>query len=231
MARKKGRELDSKGVLLDAAWQLLLEQGVRGMSVDAIVARGGLSKGTFFHFFSAKQDFLDALCARIAETSWRDITGVLQRRDLDPVARLDLLLQESRAWRSARTKPVGGLWRELARDENAALLRKVVALGIERLSPVLAALIDEGNARGLMRVADVEVVARLVAEWISATAEGSLRLFAEGQDTIAVELALRRANATIEAVERTLGMAEHSLKRVDRRIVSTLAADIRPLEP
>jgi AcrR family transcriptional regulator len=87
MARKKGKEHDSKAALLDAAWQILLGGGAGSMSVEAVVARADLSKGTFFHFFPTKQDLLDALCARIADESWRDAASVLQRADLHPVAR------------------------------------------------------------------------------------------------------------------------------------------------
>ena len=137
MARKKGKELDSKRALLDAAWQLLLEQGARGMSVEAIVTRAALSKGTFFYFFPSKQDLLDALCARIAHESWQHVAGVLERRELDPVARLDLFFQQSRAWQSARTKAVGALWWEMVRAENAALMTQVRAIGVDRLAPTM----------------------------------------------------------------------------------------------
>jgi AcrR family transcriptional regulator len=208
---------------LEAAWQLLLESGAGAMSVDAIAARAGLSKGTFFHFFPAKQELLDALCERIAEESFRHAGAALERRDLDPVARLDAFLQASRAWRFERSRAVGGLWQELSREENAALMRRVGALGIARLAPVVAALIAEGMALGLMRAADADVTAQLVVEWMSGSVEGSLRLLAGG-GADAVDLALRRANATLAAIERVLGVADGSLRRVERRVVGRLAA-------
>jgi AcrR family transcriptional regulator len=225
MAGKKGKGQGSKSALLDAAWTLLLE-GAGGMSVEAIVARAGLSKGTFFHFFPAKQDLLDALCARIAEESSQHATSVLQRRDLDPVARLDLFLQESRVWRSERSKALAGLWWELARDENAALMSKVRAFSIARLAPAMTRLLVEARNLGCMQVTDEEVVARLVVEWMSTTVEGTLRLLAEKRDAGAVDLALRRANSTLSAIERVLGVAEGSFRRVDRRVVAKLAADV-----
>jgi AcrR family transcriptional regulator len=226
VARKKGKELDSRAALLDAAWALLLERGAEGMSVDAIVGRARLSKGTFFHFFPAKRDLLDALCARIAEESWSRAGRVLDRSRLDPVARLDLFLRTFRSWRSARAPAVGGLWRELARPENAALMAETRSVGIDRLAPALARLVAEGTARRRMRVDDPEVAARLIVEWMYASVEGSLRLVAVRRDAAAVDLVLRRANATLAAIERVLGIRRPALRRVRRRDVATIAAGL-----
>jgi AcrR family transcriptional regulator len=226
VARKKGKEFDSRSALLDAAWTLLLEQGAGGMSVEAIVGRAGLSKGTFFHFFPAKQDLLDAICARIADESWAHASRALQRADLDPVGRLDLFLQEARAWRSERTKAIGALWRELVRDENAALMNRVRELSVARLAPTMTDLFVEATTAGLMRVGDAQVAGRLTVEWLTATVEGTLRLLAVRRDAEAIDLGLRRANSTLEAFERLLGIAEGSLGRVDRQVVARLAADV-----
>lgn len=226
MARKRGKEFDSRAALLDSAWTLLLEQGAAGMSVEAIVARAGLSKGTFFHFFPAKQDLLDAICARIADESWEHASGALRRVDLDPLGRLDLFLQESRAWRSEHTKAIGALWRELVRDENAVLMNKVRELSVDRLAPTMTELFVEATTAGSMRVGDAQVVGRLTVEWLTATVEGTLRLLASRRDAEAIELGLRRANSTLEAFERLLGIPEASLRRVDRQVVARLAADV-----
>jgi AcrR family transcriptional regulator len=226
MARKKGKETDSKAALGEAAWELLLERGAAAMSVDAIVARAGLSKGTFFHFFPCKQDLLDAICARIAEESFRHAAAALERRESGPVERLDAFLRASREWRFEKSRAVGGLWLELSRDENAALLRRVGGIGVARLAPPVAALIAEGVECGAMRAADPEVTAQLVVEWMSATVEGSLRLFAADRGRRAIDLALRRANATLAAMERVLGMPEGSLHRVQRKVVAGLAAAV-----
>ena len=226
MARKKGKEQDSRAALLDAAWQLLLDQGAGGMSVEAIVTRANLSKGTFFHFFPTKQDLLDALCARIADESWQHSGGILQDEQLDPVTRLDRFLQVSRAWRAQRSRGIGALWQQLVRDENAALLGRARSLGVERLVPAMTRLLVEASERGQMTVSDAEVLAPLVVEWIFTSAEGSQRLLQRPHSTDAVDLALRRVEATLTGLERLLGMADHSLGRVDRAFLGELATGL-----
>jgi AcrR family transcriptional regulator len=52
---------DTRRSLLDAAARLIAEHGYRGMTVNEIVARAGLSKGTFYWYFSCKDDVLFAV--------------------------------------------------------------------------------------------------------------------------------------------------------------------------
>src|SRR4030081_1297344 len=66
--RQRGRprasekeQADTRGSLLNAAARLIAERGYRGMTVNEIVARAGLSKGTFYWYFSCKDDVLFAV--------------------------------------------------------------------------------------------------------------------------------------------------------------------------
>jgi AcrR family transcriptional regulator len=57
----EGEQEDTRRSLLDAAAKLIAERGYRGMTVNEIVARAGLSKGTFYWYFSCKDDVLFAV--------------------------------------------------------------------------------------------------------------------------------------------------------------------------
>lgn len=53
--------------LLDAAERLALDKGVDGITVDAVTAGAGVSKGTFYLYFRSKEDVLNALRERYVE--------------------------------------------------------------------------------------------------------------------------------------------------------------------
>lgn len=226
MARKKGKEMDTRAALLDAGWKLLPEQGGAAMSIDAIAASAGLSKGTFFHFFHSKLDYLDNLCERIAEESWREVGGWLERTDVDPVVRLSSFLVAERSWRFERSPAFVSLWRQLVRPENAVLMARVRAHAADRLAPALARLIAEGDALGTFRVGDPEIAARLLVEWMVTTVEGNARLLFEKPGAEAVGRAVRRSNAMLEAVERILGAPEGCLGRLRPEDVARIAAAV-----
>jgi len=58
-ARDRGRpKTSSLAALDDAAHELFLEQGYEGTSIDDIARRAGISRATFFNYFSSKSDVL-----------------------------------------------------------------------------------------------------------------------------------------------------------------------------
>lgn len=92
---------DTRGSLLDAAAKVIAERGYRGASVNAVVARAGLSKGTFYWHFKTKDDLLFALLEERIDRPVRDLTELLTRapaeHDMAPEASrqfLDLLERE-----------------------------------------------------------------------------------------------------------------------------------------
>lgn len=53
--------------LMAAAEALFLEKGVEATTVSEIVERAGVAKGTFYHYFSAKHEMLEALERRYTQ--------------------------------------------------------------------------------------------------------------------------------------------------------------------
>jgi AcrR family transcriptional regulator len=56
--------LQTREALLDAGAALAEEHGVAGVSVNMVVARAGVAKGTFYVHFSGRAVFVDAMHAR-----------------------------------------------------------------------------------------------------------------------------------------------------------------------
>lgn len=58
----KRKNLQStKKKIVSAAWKLFYEQGYNGTTIDDIVSESGTSKGSFYHYFSGKDDLLSSL--------------------------------------------------------------------------------------------------------------------------------------------------------------------------
>ena len=227
MARKKGKQLDTRAALLNAAVELGCEHGVERTSVEAIAQRAGLSKGTFFHFFPTKLDLLDAMSEKIALDAWCELGRGLEATEHDPLARLELFFDLSRSWRLDHTRPLARLWRALARDGNTTMLAKARKRYLELACPAFTRLIAEGSAQRQFRVGDIEATAWLVLEWVTASAESNMRtLLIGGEQTI--DDALRRLNTTLAAVERVLGAGEGVLQRVQRSMLVRFRNSERP---
>jgi len=71
---QKAAKQDAKGKLLDAALQLIRQQGYSATTVDDLCAAAGVTKGAFFHHFDSKE----ALGVAAAD-HWSATTGALFR--------------------------------------------------------------------------------------------------------------------------------------------------------
>jgi AcrR family transcriptional regulator len=100
--RQRGRpraseheQADARGSLLDAAARLIAERGYRGMTVNEIVARAGLSKGTFYWYFSCKHDVLFAVLEEHIDRPLYELIELLKtapaEQDMAPEASRRLL--------------------------------------------------------------------------------------------------------------------------------------------
>jgi AcrR family transcriptional regulator len=93
-ARPRGRPRSQKAhhAILQAAAELLLEQGLTAVSMDAVAARAGVSKATIYRWWPTKETLaLDALYHEWADLPPAQDTGSLQgdlRALLRPWARL-----------------------------------------------------------------------------------------------------------------------------------------------
>lgn len=58
---------DTRTALMDAAESLVLEHGLAGTTVDAVVEEAGVTKGTFFYHFDTKAELARALVQRYAD--------------------------------------------------------------------------------------------------------------------------------------------------------------------
>lgn len=74
MPRKTGR--NTKGRIVSAAWKLFYEQGYDNTTVEDVVAASETSKGSFYHYFSGKDDLLGAL-SMIFDEKYEELRAVL----------------------------------------------------------------------------------------------------------------------------------------------------------
>ncbi|WP_457103782.1 TetR/AcrR family transcriptional regulator [Methylobacterium sp. P5_C11] len=64
MQTKRQRLAERPEIILEAAASVLLKAGVRGLTIDAVAAEAGLSKGGVLHHYASKEALVVALVAR-----------------------------------------------------------------------------------------------------------------------------------------------------------------------
>lgn len=65
---KPTRSTNSKEKMLDAAEAVVIARGVNGMTLEAVAAQAGVSKGGLLYHFASKEALVQAMVSRIAST-------------------------------------------------------------------------------------------------------------------------------------------------------------------
>jgi len=75
--RKKQPELVRRAIL-DHAESLVMSEGVAGLTIQAVAAAAGVTKGGVFHHYASKQALLEAMFADMVDRLDAEIDGHLQ---------------------------------------------------------------------------------------------------------------------------------------------------------
>ncbi len=170
---------DRTRLLIEAAYELLADEGLDGLTIRAVLLRTGLARRAFYESFSGKDDLVLAvfeqtlkLAARHFEREAGQFSGALER--------LQFIVHTIVLGRG-----YAGQGTEVTRDRRgAALSREHMRLAESRptdlqaaLSPLLdlfARQLAEGMAAGAVRQADPARMAMLVYNTVSNTVHSEL---------------------------------------------------------
>ena len=146
--------------LVDAAVAVFSAKGVSAASVDDIVRAAGVAKGTFYLYFTTKDDAVNAVAAAMVEGVATRVEAAATDPSRSPVERL---LAFGAGVRNVGDEPYE---RELVevfhRPENRLLHDRIGEQALVRLAPVIAAIIADGIEAGQFRAQDPHAAATYV---------------------------------------------------------------------
>lgn len=113
---------NSRDVILDAAEALVSELGAARLTIDAVAARSGMSKGGVLYNFPSKDALIKGMVARLAEQCSCDIAELRTRYGACSSPTLAALIEAAPAWISNKKSVARALL--AANAENPELLTR-----------------------------------------------------------------------------------------------------------
>ncbi|MEA1940088.1 MAG: TetR/AcrR family transcriptional regulator, partial [Candidatus Caldatribacteriota bacterium] len=144
MARELKNYHERKNEFLDTAQQLFFTQGYEQTSVEMIIRKMGLSKGTFYYYFTSKEELLDKLTCRMGEKILKEVKRIANREDLDAVAKLNKAYAAAGSVKLKNIKLLKVLLKTLYDDKNIFFRHKMFMNSIEILVPEFSKIIRQG---------------------------------------------------------------------------------------
>lgn len=161
-ARKRMAPEDRREAILNAAQALFMERGWEAVTIADVLEAAGISKGGFYHHFTAKEDLLTGIVVRMtqqvimeAETARREASG-------DALARLNAFMAGSVSWKAENTAEMRFFTNVLAKPGNDILYRRIFDATAVAVVPVLEDLVAEGIEDGTFDVTDTRVTAEVI---------------------------------------------------------------------
>lgn len=169
--------------IVEAAYALLDQQGLEGLTIRAVLARTGLARRAFYENFSGKDDLVLAVfeqTIRLAADYYRKQSATLD----DPMERLALIVSSIAIGTASLEDLPGGSLPETGDQRSAALSREHLRLADTRphelqaaLAPLLALISEQlrdGMAAGVVRQCDADIQAGLIYNLVSTTVHTEL---------------------------------------------------------
>lgn len=201
---------------LDVAQALFYSKGYEQTSVQEIIDKIGVAKGTFYHYFDSKVELLDALVARLSTQGVATLQPLIAERALPAMEKLARFFEQVNTFETANRDFLIDAMRVLYRDENVLLRVKIQMQSTALLAPLLTQIIYQGIDEGVFTLTYPDATAEILIEIGQGLSAAFERLIIKDETTSAeVAHIQRKVEAYERSVERVLGTPAGSLCLID----------------
>lgn len=210
---RQSKEYDvRKQEFLDAARELFYANGYEETSVNTIIDKVGVSKGTFYHYFNSKDELLDDLVAHLT----KDIIGVLGEivddPKMDALTKLNNIFERSGDYKVTNKDLIMTLIRTLYNDKNIRLRLKMNERTVELMTPLMLKIINQGLDEGVFDTAFPNEVSGMIFTLAIGMGEKTAHLIIEiDEHPENAEILFSTFDMYQNAIERLLGAPEGSI--------------------
>ena len=199
---------ERKNELLDVAEELFAEKGFDSASTNDIINRIGIARGTLYHHFGSKEEILDAIVERMTCEGISRAKAIVADKSIPLLSRFTGAVLAL----NINTKAGAEVLEQIHRPQNALLHQKMQERLLGGVVPLIAQLIEEGNADGLFDSKYPQEAAEMILLYSSIAFDELAGLTPEEKE--------RKSKAFICYTERILGARENSLEATIMTILS-----------
>lgn len=141
-----------KNEIIMIAAQLFMEKGYDRTSMQDVMTRAEIAKGTIYHYFKSKEDLLCEVAKMLVMLETNKRVEAASKLN-SPLKKFELFMKNNRSEESLS---------DLHKPSNSIFHTMMLAEMTKQIAPVLASYINEGNKMGIFKCEDTLVVAELL---------------------------------------------------------------------
>jgi len=139
---------EKRNYIIAEAIQLITDVGYKSFSVNQVIKRCGISKGSFFHHFDNKNALIESMTDMLTGTILMDYDAVLMAKDKSAKEMMDLLFRIGYQLKMEGDFPMEAFVNILFLPENQELYQKITQKGLNNFIPYIEKIILMGCERG-----------------------------------------------------------------------------------
>jgi len=146
LSRAAAQEREAR--IVDLAEKLFIQNGYDNTTIDQIVSKMRLAKGTYYYHFDSKEDLLIAVSDKLISETSDKLTALYNRKSEDIIWRIRNILKTYHD-DFYRNKDI---WKHVFHWRNAALYSRVAHISAKRYTPILEDLLSEAMTAGRIQI-------------------------------------------------------------------------------
>ncbi len=142
----KEGEVRKREILL-AARDLFVNKGYNQTSINDILQVVNIAKGTFYYYFSSKEEVLETIILDIVETGAKQAEQILKDKSIPLVKRIMMAIKAQ----APEFEGSEEIKEELHKVENTKLQQLYLEAMLQRMTPVMEIPLEEGQREGIFQ--------------------------------------------------------------------------------
>ncbi|MEI3611946.1 TetR/AcrR family transcriptional regulator [Pseudogracilibacillus sp. SO30301A] len=198
---------ERKKEILDVAEELFTTKGYSQTTINDILRKVGIAKGTFYYYFKSKEEVMDAIVERFIEIGVKAAEKIAADPTLKAPEKIFQIIMVQNPDESGKDKMI----EELHQVNNAEMHQKSLVETIVQLTPILTMVIEQGIHEGIFKTPYPK-------ETVEVLLVSSSFLFDEGIFQWEPAELMQKAIAFTHILETTLGAEKGSFSYLLKKL-------------
>jgi AcrR family transcriptional regulator len=212
--------IQRRNEILDAAQRLVYTVGYNQMSIQDILEDCHISKGAFYHYFDSKGALLEALIERMIDEAVLVLQPIVEDPHLPALEKLSRYFTDAGRWKVTQKSFVLEILRVWYADENALARQKASAAGLQRITPMIETILQQGKSERIFDIPCVDRLGEVSLSLMYSMGDTMARMLLErNPDPGALERMMDLVETYTRALERVLGAPSNSIVLVEPDIL------------
>ena len=223
MARIVKEYAERKKEIMDTARVLFYQNGYANTSVNFIIETIGISKGTFYYYFKAKEDLLDNIVDEFTAEIISKLELVVNDNSLNAINKLNEFYRQAGMYKAENIDIIKTLVNALYNDKNLLLRHKMNNRSVEIMIPMMSKIFEQGKNEGSFDIEFPEATARIILLYGTSLGEYNAKLMMSlDENPENIEEMKKHFDLYQTSIQRILGAPEGSIELFDEKIVNAI---------